>query len=107
MYSDLPGHSIPLSRAALCSNCEQVFTLSDRACPKCGGEAFCLLSRLLGSVKAQDELLVLSRGTLVTLARRRLGSSSMLAGRMATEIAKFQQRKDAEQAAARVAGMRS
>ncbi len=96
MRSENPGPSIPLDRAALCSDCQVLFAVSELTCPKCGGSAFYLAAKLIGAVRAQDDQLVLARGVLTTISRRHHGTSSALAGRMAEEIARFQRRNDCE-----------
>lgn len=38
---------MPLSRAAMCLDCESVFDLGEGQCPACGSEHFVLLTRWL------------------------------------------------------------
>jgi hypothetical protein len=42
---------LPLSRAALCLDCETVYSLAAPACPRCGGSACMALAAWLKTVK--------------------------------------------------------
>ena len=43
-----PSSSIPLDRAVLCMNCETVFEVSQKTCPKCASEIWLNIGFALG-----------------------------------------------------------
>jgi hypothetical protein len=47
--SSVPRIYFPLSRLALCADCEACFEIGLDACPACGGETWSPLSRLIGN----------------------------------------------------------
>lgn len=79
-----PVPSIPLGAAVVCLDCRLVFHTGARACPGCGSEigAFRIENGQAATIiRQQRELLATVEGILLTLAKRRLGPSSLLAWR--------------------------
>jgi hypothetical protein len=48
------GLHLPLRRAALCMDCDEVFEMTDGSCPACGSETWSSLSRFLDMVPAKS-----------------------------------------------------
>lgn len=55
MTNDLPGPSIPLLEAGLCGDCLVLFSLKDKACPKCGSEIGIVAVRVIGELIPKRE----------------------------------------------------
>jgi predicted amidophosphoribosyltransferase len=97
----LPGASIPVGSLVACADCEVAFDTSESACPRCGSEIGIhplLNGRAAKLIETQRNLLDEAEGVLNTLARRGLGSSSLIAERMRDRI-----REDREKGKAPVA----
>ncbi len=88
---NLPGWSVPYSRAALCG-CEAVFDSADLRCPKCGSEtAWVLLDsdRASSLIHKLRDLLAVAEGTLKIVSKRRLGPTSTSAALVVDRIERF------------------
>lgn len=45
---EIPAQAIPLDRAVLCLDCETIYDVSERHCPKCAGEVWINIGLALG-----------------------------------------------------------
>lgn len=89
MPANLPGAQIPLSEAALCVDCMNVFSIRDGACGKCGsnlGWTALSSNRAAKVIQEQRELLELCEATLRVISLRRLGPTSRMAQRLVDEL---------------------
>lgn len=48
------GLHLPLRRAALCLDCDEVFQMGDGSCPACGSETWSMLARFLDMVPGKS-----------------------------------------------------
>jgi len=91
---ELPGWSIPLGSSMACLDCRVVFDAAENACPKCGSEISGFkVENGHGAQLIRDQRNIIdeAEGVLLTLAKRKLGPSSLLAWRMVDRIREHKQ----------------
>ncbi len=87
--TNLPGWSIPIGSLVGCGDCHVAFSTAEKSCPKCGSELGLhpiTNGEASAKIKALLDLIDEAEGVLLTLAKRRLGPSSLLAWRMVDRI---------------------
>ena len=93
---NLPGPQLPVAEASMCVDCDNIFLTRDGACGKCGAEiglvavssnrAASVIAEQRAEIRAQENLIDEAEGVLLTIAKRHLGPSSLLAWRMVDRI---------------------